>query len=371
MPEPQRTPEGLGPRPVPWLSAAAPAVHGSFDASSAAEVGLCAADVVDFSANGNVIGLPGGVTAALADVDLAKYPDRGLAELRGALARFHGMSAACVVPGNGSTELIWAIARAFLAPGATTLVVGPTYGEYAAAAGACGARVEMCAAIRPGQVADGDLLARGMREACPGVAWLCHPNNPTGAPFPLDALAGLAVAYPSTLFVVDEAYLPLCEGIASAIPLISGGNVVVLRSMTKDAALAGLRVGYGLAPEPIAEMLRRAMPPWSVSSVAQAAGLAALRDREHAERVRQAVAGSRAHLMAGLERLGFDPYPSAANFVLVPVGNGAQVTRALLQHGFAVRDCTSFGLPTCVRIGVRAISDQERLLGALGDIRDG
>lgn len=362
---------GVAPRPVPWLRETNPAVHGSFDVSAATELGLRRDDVLDFSANGNVIGPSADVAAAIAAVDVARYPDRGSQALRTALADWHGVAKACVVPGNGSTELIWAIARAFLAPGDGALIVGPTYGEYAAATAACGARVQTCFAVQPDTGADPDLISTALVASHYGVVWLCHPNNPTGSPFPVDALAELSDRFSATLFVVDEAYLTLCASIPSALPMIERENVVVLRSLTKDAALAGLRVGYFVSAEPVADAVRSVLPPWSVSAVAQAAALAALGDAQHMNEARIAVAASREHLVGGIERLGYRPYSSSANFVLVRVGDGALLTRALLQRGFAVRDCASFGLPECIRIGVRAIPDQERLLGALAEVRDG
>jgi histidinol-phosphate aminotransferase len=199
------------------------------------------------------------------------------------------------------------------------------------------------------------------------VVWLCNPNNPTGAPFPVERLADLLDVAPQALFVVDEAYLPLCEDVPSALPLVGTERVVVLRSMTKDAALAGLRLGYAVAHPSIIDVVRRVIPPWSVSSVAQAAGLATLADPGHGARVREAVASARAHLTQGLRSLGLHPYPSVANFVLVEVGEGRLVTEALRRQGCIVRDCASFGLPSCIRIGVRSAADQERLLVALAD----
>jgi histidinol-phosphate aminotransferase len=216
---------------------------------------------------------------------------------------------------------------------------------------------------------------RGVAEAIdgiePAVVWLCHPNNPTGTAFPLHVLDELTARHPSTLFAVDESYLPLAPGLATAACLLDRGNVLVLRSLTKDAGLAGVRIGYVMAAEPIADAVRRVLPPWSVSAVAQAAGLAALGDAGHLERAVQAVAASRAHLTAGLARLGYEPFPSLANFILVRVGQADSITSALLARGFAVRDCTSFGLPDCIRIGVRAIGDQQRLLDALAEVANG
>jgi histidinol-phosphate aminotransferase len=359
------------PEPVPWMATAAPAAHGSFDESTAAKLGLRPDDMLDFSANGNVIGPPPGVGRALAGVDLSRYPDRGASRLRTLLAKHHDVAEQSIVAGNGSSELIWSIAHSFLAPGDVTLVVGPTYGEYAAACAASGAQVETCVAVRPAGGLDSELLDRSIAATRPVVVWLCHPNNPTGTPIAIAALRALSESHPATLFVVDEAYLTLCDGVPATIPLMAGGNVVVLRSMTKDYALAGLRIGYALAPISIADVIRRALPPWTVNAVAQAVALAALEDSAYLARVREAVASSRMHLLAGLGAIGCKPYPSVANFVLVPVGDAAGVSLALIRRGFAVRDCTSFGLADCIRIGVRAIPDQERLLGALAEVHDG
>ncbi len=348
------------PKPVPWVDGLVPATHGAFHEPAGidgpATEQLKA--VLDFSANGNVIGPPPGVRAAIASVDVSRYPDPEARELRAAVARREGVPVECVAVGNGSTELIWAVARAYLGPGDAAIVLGPTYGEYAVASAATGAATHVVASLDESAV----------RETSLKVVWLCHPNNPTGAPFPVDCLPDLLTAAPEALFVVDEAYLSLCGGVESAVPLISTGRLAVLRSMTKDMALAGLRIGALLAASSIVDVVRRVTPPWSVSGVAQAAGIVACDDHQHLERARVAVAESRAHLAAGLQALDLDPLPSVANFVLVSVGDASAVTRALLDRGCAVRDCTSFGLPDCIRIGVRSIVDQDLLLGALRDV---
>lgn len=365
----------MKPRPVPWVAGLEQAVHGSYHGPSPA-------GVIDFSANGNVIGPPPGLADALAGVEPSRYPDPSASALRAALAERHGLEVDQVLVGNGATELIWAMARAYLAPGSRALVVGPTYGEYAVASAACGAEAVECRVAAPGAELDLRSLAAALADrrfplplgegARPAVVWLAHPNNPTGAAFPVDALAPLVDAAPETLFVVDEAYLPLCEGVPSALSLIDGGQVVVLRSMTKDFALAGLRLGYALGAPEVIGAVRRVVPHWSVNSYAQAGGLAVLGDEAHLDRAKRAVAQSCEHLMAGLRRPGLSPYPTVANFVLVPLpappgrgGQGAEVARALLERQLAVRDCASFGLADCIRIGVRRMEDQERLLAAL------
>jgi histidinol-phosphate aminotransferase len=279
------------------------------------------------------------------------------------VAAHHDVPVETVLAGNGSTELIWAIARSYLRPGDCAVTIGPAYGEYRVASLAMGA--EASDLLHPRLAPSEEWVLAALRSYAPRVVWLCHPNNPTGDAFPLEWLSSMMAAHPSTLVVVDEAYLPLAEGLPSALPLVQTGQVVVLRSMTKDAGLAGLRVGYAIAAPTVADVIRRVIPPWSVNALAQAAGIAALEDHEHAARMQQVVAASRRHLVAGLGRLDIFPRPSVANFVLARVGNGTTVAERLLKRGIAVRDCTSFGLPEHVRIGVRSIPDQERLLGAL------
>jgi histidinol-phosphate aminotransferase len=236
---------------------------------------------------------------------------------------------------------------------------------------ACGARVRhICATIAPFDP-DIDAIGQELARTAPPVLWLCHPNNPTGRLFPIEALGPLIAASPQTLFVFDEAYIALSDGVQSALSLCDGGHVAVVRSMTKDFALAGLRLGYAIAAPTIVEAVRRVVPPWSVNTFAQAAGLAALSDTDHLERARVAVASSRAHLTAGLYALGLAPHASVANFVLVPVGDARATASGLLSRGFAVRDCSSFGLPDCIRIGVRAIAEQELLLSGLAELLRG
>jgi histidinol-phosphate aminotransferase len=198
------------------------------------------------------------------------------------------------------------------------------------------------------------------------VVWLCHPNNPTGGAARIGQIEELTVHLPGALFVIDEAYIPFAPDLASAATLVQTGRVVVLRSMTKHAGLAGLRLGYAIASERVATVLRRALPPWSVNSLAQVAGMLALSDPAHDEAVRRAVRRSMSHLEGGLRSLGLCPLPTETNFVLVPVADGAALTGWLHERRIAVRDCASFGLAEYVRIGVRCIPDQERLLTVLG-----
>jgi histidinol-phosphate/aromatic aminotransferase/cobyric acid decarboxylase-like protein len=212
-----------------------------------------------------------------------------------------------------------------------------------------------------------DEVAQSLRRVQPQVAFLCNPNNPTGAIISLGAIAGWAQAQPRTLFAVDEAYLAFAAGLRSALAT-EVNNVLVLRSMTKDYALAGLRLGYAVGRREVINVLAQVRPPWSVNALAQAAGVAALADEEHLRRSLGELARAKEALVAGLRGLGLRPLPSAVQFFLIRVGDGAAFRRALLQRKVQVRDCASFGLPSYVRIATRRPEENALLLEAIREV---
>jgi histidinol-phosphate/aromatic aminotransferase/cobyric acid decarboxylase-like protein len=146
--------------------------------------------------------------------------------------------------------------------------------------------------------------------------------------------------------------------------------VVVLRSMTKDYALTALRLGYAVAGEPVITRLSALQPDWSVNGLAQAAGVVALADDGYLERARAAVQASRECIEERFGAMGIRCYPTSANYVLAQVGDAAALRDALVRRGMFVRDCASFGLPDCVRIGLRPVADCQRLAGALAEVRE-
>ena len=154
-----------------------------------------------------------------------------------------------------------------------------------------------------------------------------------------------------------------CLGISRDI-----NNVVLLRSMTKDYALTGLRLGYGVASEQVSRLMSAYQPGWSVNSLAQAAGLAALSDDIHLEKARECVRQGKAYLRRELTALGLRVLPSAANFLLIDLGDGARIRNGLLSRGLCVRDCASFGLPQYIRVGIRTIPDCQRLVDGLKEV---
>ena len=359
-------------------------VHGGIKPAELRALGLRPQDCLDFSASVSPLGPPDGVAAAIAAVNLAAYPDPHCLDLTEAIARRHrrdGVAPANIIVGNGSTEIIHLLARAYIGtppPGCSpsALLLTPTYGEYDGAVRlAGGALISQNAARSPtGFRWDIDAAAATLTARRPALAFICNPNNPTGALLEPDDLSRLAQAARAAgaLLVVDEAYINLSErhNDATALRLAAAGSpVIALRSMTKDYALTALRLGYAIAPPPVIARLAAWQPDWSVNGLAQAAGIVALADDAYLPRARAAVAASLQCLTGRLAALGIRCYPAAANFVLASVGDAAGWRAALMRRGLFVRDCASFGLPDCIRIGLRPVPDCIRLADAIAAIR--
>ena len=170
---------------------------------------------------------------------------------------------------------------------------------------------------------------------------------------------------------MDEAYINLSERRADADVIALAArheSIIALRSMTKDYALTALRLGYAVASEPVIARLAALQPDWSVNGLAQAAGLVAIADGPYLERARRAVAASRDCVTERLTDLGIRCYPTEANFVLAQVGDAADLRDRLARRGLFVRDCTSFGLPDCIRIGLRPVEDCVKLADAIAEV---
>ncbi|HEY9595192.1 MAG TPA: histidinol-phosphate transaminase, partial [Spirochaetia bacterium] len=306
--------------------------------------------MVDFSVNSNPFGPSPRVRRAIAEIDVAAYPDRACTRLRGALADANGVSVESVLVANGSAELVWLVAQAVVTPRDLVMIAGPTFGEYARAAGALGAEVREVRAGEPDFAVPVSEILRSVTRHRPRLLFLCNPNNPTGRALGakevseiLDACGG------DTLLVLDEAYRTFVGAAPFAPP--PGGCCVVLRSMTKDFAIAGLRLGYALGDPELLRRMERFQPAWSVNSAAQAAGAAALDDtayyRETLTRLR-VLSGELFHALRGL---GVRLAPSDTHFAIARFDTPARLVRQLLlRRGIQVRDCASFGLPFHVRI---------------------
>jgi histidinol-phosphate aminotransferase len=339
-------------------------IHGGPQDHELRWLGVDPARLLDFSVSTNPYGPCASVTAAVRGAALDRYPDPTGRAVRDALARWLDLAADQIVLGNGAAELLWALARALLGPADTALVVEPTFCELRAAVRALGATVHEWRATAADRFRI-DLRAIAARARSARLIYLCVPNTPTGVALPAAEIAAWAATLPHATLVLDQSFLSLSDRAADA-AVAMPPNVVRVRSLTKDHAIAGVRVGYLLADPAIAARVERQRPAWSTSAMAQAAALATIGEPAFVEDSRQRLRVDRDRTTAQLRALGLAPLPSAAPFVLVPVpGATALRARLLARHGILVRDCASFGLPDHVRIAARPPDDSARLVTAL------
>jgi len=331
--------------------------------------GIDPAEIIDFSISTNPFMPPPGIREILSGLSFGQYPDSAAYELRRALAERLSVTPDNLLAGSGTTELIRLIALTYLRRGDGVLVIEPTYGEYEVAVKLSGGRIfSYRAQERDGFQPDIKEVTGLIRAHRPRICFICNPNNPTGVYLSRGAIEAILAAMPDGLLVLDEAYIAFVGNAWNSTTLTARDNCVLLRSMTKDYGMPGLRLGYAVAHREIIGALRRVMPPWSVNSAALAVGAAVLeKDGYLAESLRQ-VRRARDTLVEGLTGLGLKVLPSAANYCLVRVGNGAAFRSALLDKGIQVRDGASFGLPEYVRIAPRTPPENDKLLAAIAAV---
>jgi len=351
--------------------------HGGHIRALAAACGRRPEDILDASASLNPLGPPDWLRPVIgaAVSDLVHYPDPDCADLLNAAALRYGAPATHFAPGNGTSELLFAL------PGLTrakrAVIPGPAYADYATACRRAGLDV-VSLALRPqtGFALDPADLDAALAHA-PGLVFLGSPGNPTGRVIPAATIRDLAGRHPDSLFVVDEAFADFADGFASLAGADRPENVVVLLSLTKTYAIPGLRLGLCAAAPGLISPLRESLPPWSVNTLAQAVGVRALADAAFRERTRQVVAGLRERLAAGLTQLNCTVFPGQANYLLTRLPDSAPASttvcrRLLAEAGVAVRDCANFPElgDRYLRIAVRPEAETDRILAALAAILD-
>ncbi|MFA5079810.1 MAG: histidinol-phosphate transaminase, partial [Dehalococcoidia bacterium] len=258
-------------RADPRVDRLPPIEHGG-----AGYAGLKTGGLLDFSTCCNPYGPPREIYRALRSLNISDYPDPHSGELVAALAANLGTSPQKIIAGSGSTEIIRLAALAYLAAGDKVVIPSPTYSEYALAAGIAGCTVlKYKLQESRGFRLSLDDLASFAQNHGPKAVFICNPNNPTGQLLSNRELRRLIRLLPDTLVIVDEAYMAFTQGPGNRPDLTDERNVLIVRSMTKDFALAGLRLGYGLASPAVIDSLKKVRPPWNVSAPAQRAGIAA------------------------------------------------------------------------------------------------
>jgi len=329
---------------------------------------------VQLNVNENTHGIPAPVAADIvAELERAvrgahRYPDREFTELRERLARYlgHGLATEQLWAANGSNEVLQQLLQAFGGPGRKALGFPPTYSMYpllsagTQTAWVTGERGEDFE-LTP------ELAVAAVERERPDVVFLCRPNNPTGTPLGLDVIEAVCEVAPG-MVIVDEAYAEFQTG-PSALTLLPGRpRLVISRTMSKAFAFAGVRLGYLAADPAVVDALRLVRLPYHLSSLTQAAAVAALRHARELLATVESIKAQRDRMIRELGELGYRPWASEANFVLFGgVDDPGAVFRALLDEGVIVRDV---GIPGTLRVTAGTPEETDRFLAALARCRD-
>jgi histidinol-phosphate aminotransferase len=349
-------------------------------------------DIVKLASNENPWGMSpvalAAVTAALPDLWL--YPDGGAHALKGALARHLGVPRDWLTVGNGSNDLLMLLAEAFLTSEHSGLYSQYGFAIYPIVVRATGARCLVAPAHAPGAPMpyghDLAALARAI-EPDTRLVFIANPNNPTGTWVDHGPLREfIAAVPPHALVVLDEAYLDyaLLDGVPDSIGWVREfPRLVLLRTFSKAWGLAGLRLGYAVSHPEIADALDRVRPAFNVNALAQVAGAAALDDVAHVARVAELTVAERRRVETELRAMGVPFAPSAANFLLVEVGQdegqeegqedgkaARDINEQLLRAGIIVRPVGGYGLPRHLRVSIGLPEHNDRFLAELSRLID-
>ena len=334
---------------------------------------IYAGDVrLDFSASVSPLGTPKSVIDALTRVlpELYHYPDPCCRTLVQAIAKVERVPQERILCGAGASELIYTYCEAVRPKRA--MMLAPTFSEYAIALQRTG-----CEIVRHTLAAEQnfdlqeDLLPRLSREGIDAL-FLCNPNNPTGRLIADDLLEEILriCREKNIALFVDECFLSLSDGGVDLTPSLSDfPQLFILKAFTKSFGMAGRRLGYGLsADEALLRKMSAAVPPWNVSTLAQAAGVAALGDAEFLEKNRTIIRAARPWLEEKLRKFGFWVCPSQVNYILFRGDVG--LTEQLRARGVAIRDCANFeGLISgWYRVAVRQYEENEQLIAAIRSV---
>jgi len=324
---------------------------------------------VRLSANENPLGASPRVIAAVAREasKIHLYPDGGSTALREALARELGVTPGQLIVANGADELLQLIALAAFEPGDEIVVPDPSFEPYWTVT-----EVASAHAVKSPMAGYHIALDDVRRRVTPRTKaiMLCSPHNPATTIVRRQPLIALleALGDDPPLIVLDEAYGDFVDDpdYPDGVSLLGRfPRLLVLRTFSKIAGLAGLRVGYAIATEETIDRLNRVRAPYNVNRLGQVAALAAVEDREHREKTRQFVLTERAYLMRELAGRGFLFPPSQANFLLLKVADAGKTREALAEAGILVRDGAMVGFPGHLRISIGLRETSERLLAVL------
>ncbi len=333
----------------------------------ARELGIPPGKIIKLASNENPLGpSPKALAAMRAALERAQlYPDGGGYYLRAAIAEKFGLQRENVILGNGSNEIIEFLGHAFLRPGDEVVTSDHAFAVYRLMAQLFGAHTVEVPEL-PGFVQDLDATLAALTARTRQV-YITNPNNPTGTLVTAIAIERFMDRVPAGITVVfDEAYHEFLDDPPDTLRYVrEGRNAVVLRTFSKIQGLASLRIGYGIAPAEMIDILQKTRQPFNANGIAQAGALAGLADVEHQARTKAVTDEGRALLHKTFTKMGLEFIPSFANFVLVNVGDGRRVFETLLKQGIIVRAMNSYKLPAWVRVSIGTPEENGRFLQAL------
>jgi len=341
--------------------------------------GLNPDEIIDFSASINPLGCPDVVRKAVAEQfnDIQHYPDSQCNDLRKAIAERTPCNESNVIIGNGSNELFYLIPRA-LQPKKGVLLQ-PTFAEFSDAFS--NSNIDVIEIINDDKdfpVINTNIPRLKSVEEC--MVFLCNPNNPTGQLTRKEDIIELVKDNPKRMIVIDEAFMDFIEddekySVIKEAPLMD--NLIVVRSLTKFYGFPGLRLGYLVSNESTVNKLMRYKEPWTVNTIAQVAGLAAINDKEFAINTRQYISVEKAFLYDGLTTIkGIHPFQPTVNFILVRIEESKKTSSSiqdvLMKNNILIRNCSNFkGLDeTYFRVAVKTRKQNQKLLDALKSVMD-
>jgi histidinol-phosphate aminotransferase len=324
---------------------------------------------IKMASNENPLGPSPKALDAIRDslTNIHRYPDADCRLLKSSLAKKLGVPEDCIIPSNGSNEIIELSLKTFLKPGDEVIVPEPSFSLYSKFTQAADA-VPIRVALKNFSI---DLEAiEKIAGPKTKMIFINNPNNPTGTIIKKEAFEKFLRTIPeTTITILDEAYGDFLnvDDSPQGVDYVKGPRwVITLRTFSKAYGLAGLRIGYGIASKELTRYLNKVRQPFNVNSLALAAACAALEDEEHFRETLQLVSEGLRFLYRELDRLGLSYIPSQSNFLMILVGkNCQQIYEALLRQGVIVRPLSSFGYDDYIRVTVGTAQENERFIKCL------
>ncbi len=334
----------------------------------ARELNLPAHEIIKLASNENPLGPSPLALAAMQKVlaNLNLYPDGNAFYLKQKLAARLGVEPANLVLGNGSNEIIEFVGHTYFAPGVDVVVSQFCFAIYPLVTKLFGANLITVPAKNHGH--DLPVMLKAITPQT-RVVFVANPNNPTGTLVPREDIIRFVNEIPDhVLLVMDEAYIEFLDDpldLASLVRLGARQNLLLMRTFSKIFGLAGLRIGYGIGHPDLIVALEKIRQPFNINSIAQAGALAALGDEEHIRKTRQNNFSGLEFFQRAFRAMKLEYVQSAANFVLVRVGEGQRVFEAMQKLGVIVRPMGGYQLGEWIRISVGTPKENERCLDAL------